>query len=225
MFTIAIIGQKGGTGKTVTAIGLAVASTRAGFATVLVDLDPQATASKWKDRRTDENPAVVSAQASRLGPVLDASRRADIDLAIIDTAGRSDDSALNAARAADLVLIPCRPNMVEIETLSAVKDLLMLAGNPLAFVLLNGIHPTATKQADETRDMVQQAFGLQSCPVHLCHRSAYAEAPTAGKTPQELDPEGKAAIELQRLFEFTCEIVKLGKGEQHGESLSHSGAA
>jgi len=225
MFTIAIIGQKGGTGKTVAAIGLAVASTRAGFATVLIDIDPQATAAKWKDRRSDENPAVVSAQASRLQPVLEASRRAEIDLAIIDTAGRNDDSALNAARAADLVLIPCRPNMVEIETLAAVKDLLLLAGNPPAFVLLNGIHPTATKQADEARDMIRQAFGLMCCPVHMCHRSAYAEAPTGGKSPQELDPDGKAAAELQRLFEFTCEFVKLGKGEQHGKGIRHSGAA
>jgi chromosome partitioning protein len=225
MFTVAIIGQKGGTGKTVVAIGLAVASTRAGFATVVIDLDPQATASKWKDRRSDENPAVVAAPASRLEPVLEASRRAEIDLAIIDTAGRSDDIALKAARAADLVLIPCRPNMVEIETLTAVKDVLMLAGNPPAFVVLNGIHPTATKQADEAREMVLRAFGLQSCPVHLCHRSAYAEAPTAGKTPQELDPEGKAAVELQRLFDFTCEVVKLGRGEHHGESVRHSGTA
>ncbi len=225
MFTLAIIGQKGGTGKTVAAIGLAVAASRAGHATVLIDLDPQASASRWKDRREDENPAVVSAQASRLQPVLDASRRAEIDLAIIDTAGRNDDSALNAARAADLVLIPCRPNMVEIETLAAVKDLLMLAGDPPAFVLLNGIHPTATKQAEEARDMILRAFKLRSCPAHLCQRNAYAEAPTTGKTPQELDPEGKAALELQRLFDFTCEFVKSGKGEQHGESVRHSGAA
>ena len=216
MFTVAIIGQKGGTGKTVAAIGLAVASTRAGWSTVLVDLDPQATAARWKDRREDENPAVISAQASRLLPVLDAARKSGADLAVIDTAGRNDDSALAAARAADLVLIPCRPHMVEIETLAAVKDLVMLAGNPPAFVLLNGIHPTATKQADEARELVQSAFGLKCCPVHLCHRSAYAEAPTTGKTPQELDPDGKAALELQRLFEFTCSHVKKGIREHHG---------
>jgi chromosome partitioning protein len=215
MFTVAIIGQKGGTGKTVAAIGLAVAATRAGLSTVLVDLDPQATAAKWKDRRADENPAVVSAQASRLLPVLDASRKAGADLVVIDTAGRNDDSALAAVRAADLVLIPCRPHMVEIETLAAVKDLVMLAGNPAAFVLLNGIHPTATKQADEARDLVKSAFGFECCPVHLCHRSAYAEAPTTGKTPQELDPDGKAALELQRLFEFTCEHMNIRNGEQY----------
>ena len=84
---------------------------------------------------------------------------------------------------------------MEIETLAAVKDLLGLAGNnPPAFVLLNGIHPTATKQADETRELVRQTFGLECCPVHLCHRSAYAEAPTAGKTPQELDPEARQRL-------------------------------
>jgi len=216
MFKISVIGQKGGTGKTVAAIGLAVAAVRTGMAAVLIDLDPQATASKWKDRREDENPAVVSAQSSRLQPVLEACRKGGVELAIIDTAGRSDDSALNAIRAADLVLIPCRPHMVEIETLAAVKDLLLLAGNPQAFVLLNGIHPTATKQANETGDLVMKAFGLPCCPMHLCHRSAYAEAPTTGKTPQELDPDGKAGLELQHLFEFTCSQMKLGRSEHNG---------
>jgi chromosome partitioning protein len=209
MFTIAIIAQKGGVGKSIVSIGLSVAATLSGLATVLIDLDPQATAANWKDRRSDENPAVVSAQASRLKPVLDASRKAEIDLAIIDTAGRSDDSALQAARAADLVLIPCRPIMVEIETLPAVKDLLLLAGNKRAFVLLNGIHPSSTKQADEAREMILKNYKIPCCPVHLCQRTAYADAPTTGHTPQELDPEGKAALELSKLFEFTCEFVKL----------------
>ena len=213
MFTVSVIGQKGGTGKTVAAIGLAVAAVRGGMATVLIDLDPQATASRWKDRRQDEDPAVVSAQSSRLQPVLDAARKGGVELAIIDTAGRSDDTALNAIRAADLVLIPCRPHMVEIETLAAVKDLLLLTGKPQAFVLLNGIHPAATRQADETRELVTRAFGLPCCPVHLCHRSAYAEAPTTGRTPQESDPDGKAGLELQGLFEFTCSQMKLGRSE------------
>ncbi len=174
---------------------------------MLVDLDPQATAAKWSDRREADEPAVISAQASRLDPVLEAARKGGAEIVIIDTAGRSDDSALKAARAADLVLVPCRPIMVELETLPAVKDLLLLAGNPNAFVVLNGIHPTATRQADEARELVEQQFRLRCAPAHLCQRSAYAEAPTTGQSPQELDPEGKAAFELQRLFDFTCEFV------------------
>lgn len=201
MFTISLIGQKGGTGKTTAALGLAVAAARAGETVAIIDLDPQATAARWKDRREAESPAVISAQASRLKPTLEAAKKMNVQFAVIDTAGRNDDSAITAARAADLVIIPTRPNMVEIETLTAVKDLISLAGSPPAFVLLNGIHPTATKQAEEARQMIKQAFGFDSLNVHLCHRNAYAEAPTSGLTPQELDSDGKAAIELGQLYQ------------------------
>ena len=108
MFVISLVGQKGGTGKTTVALGLAVAAAHAGHTVAVIDLDPRATASKWKDRRSDENPAVVSAQASRLKPALEVARSSGADYVIIDSAGRSDDSALAAARAADLILIPTR---------------------------------------------------------------------------------------------------------------------
>jgi chromosome partitioning protein len=210
MFIISLIGQKGGTGKTTAALGLAVAATRAGKVVAVIDIDPQATAANWKDRRGKGDPAVVSAQASRLRQTLDAARQGGAEFAFVDTAGRNDDSALNAARLSDLVLIPSRPNMVEIETLKAVADLMRLAGNPPAFVLLNGIHPAATRQADEAREMVTQIFGLACTPVHLCHRTAYAEAPMTGKSPQEIDPDGKAGIELDKLFMFVSDFVNKG---------------
>jgi len=55
MFTIALIGQKGVTGKTTAAIGLAVEASRNRWDVVLVDLDQQATAANWKDcRNRDE---------------------------------------------------------------------------------------------------------------------------------------------------------------------------
>jgi chromosome partitioning protein len=224
MFTISIVGQKGGTGKTTAALGLAVAATRAGHDVAVIDLDPQATAANWKDRRKDENPPVVSAQARRLQQTLEAARAGGVEYAFVDTAGRNDDSALNAARVADLVLVPSRPNIVEVETLPQVRDLLRLAGNPTAFVLLNGIHPTAGRASvAEVRSAIHDLFGLAVCPVHLCQRNAYAEAMTTGKVPQELDPDGKAGDELTRLFDFVSEFVN--KRGTDVEILGHSATA
>lgn len=207
MFTISLLGQKGGTGKTTVSLGLAVAAIRAGKVVAVIDLDPQASAANWSDRRADANPAVVSAQSSRLKQTLASAQDLGAEIVIIDTAGRSDDTALNAARLSDLVLIPTRTNIVELEALPAAFDILRLAGNPKAFVVLNGIHPSATRQAADARALVNDAFGLECAPVHLCHRSAYADAMATGRTPQELDEEGKAAAELDALFQFSIEFV------------------
>jgi chromosome partitioning protein len=109
MDILAIIGQKGGNGKTTAAIGLGVAGEQAGRQSAVIDLDPQATATKWSDRRSQEAPAVVSCQVSRLPHVLEAAAKGGVQLAIIDTPGKSTEAAIAAARAANFVLIPIQP--------------------------------------------------------------------------------------------------------------------
>lgn len=205
MKVISLVGQKGGTGKTTMALGLAVAASHAGKAVAVIDIDPQASAANWHDRREAEEPAVVSAQASRLKQTLKAAAEAGAEIAIIDTAGRKDDSALNAARVSDLVLIPARPNILELETLPAAVDILRLAGSPKAYVVLNGVHPSASKQAEEAKAMIKGTFEIACTPSHVCQRSAYADAMASGATPQELDPEGKAAAEITDLYGFISE--------------------
>src|SRR3954470_22035641 len=71
MKIIAVVSQKGGAGKTTIATNLAVLAERAGYPTVLFDLDPQATAAKWGDKRAGTPPDVVAAQAVRLGRLLE----------------------------------------------------------------------------------------------------------------------------------------------------------
>ena len=133
MKTIALIAQKGGTGKTTVAVALAVAAHRAGLFTAVIDLDPQASACNWRDRRVrirpeDSEPGVSDAQAARLPQALDRARAAGADLIVIDTPARSEQAALAAAEQADLVIIPCRPQALDLETVPNSLKILKLAG-------------------------------------------------------------------------------------------------
>lgn len=215
MFIVALIGQKGGTGKTSISLSLGVAAVQAGRTVAILDLDPQANATNWRDRRQADNPAVVSAQVSRLRQTLETARNHQAEFVVIDTPGKSDSAAIEAARLAHLVLIPVRAQIFDLETLPALRDLLRIAGSTPAYLVLNGIHPQARKQVNDTRTMLETTFDFPVCPVHLCHRGAYAEAPMTGIAAQELDPHGKCADEVNRLYQFVIQQLNMST-HQHG---------
>ena len=105
MNVVAVLSEKGGAGKTTTVVHLAVASLLAGRDTVIIDLDPQATAASWGDRRIDPAPEVISGQAARLPALVSAARENVASFLVLDTAPNADQTASLAARAADVVLI------------------------------------------------------------------------------------------------------------------------
>ena len=224
MIVLAIVGQKGGTGKTTTAIGLAVAAAEAGQTAVIIELDPQANAANWRDRRETENPAVVSVPPSRLRQALEAAASHAADFVVIDTPGKSDSAAIEAARVADLVLVPLGPHIFHLETLPGLRDLLRVAGDRPAMVILNALHPQATRQAEEAKRMIGDLFGFPVCPLHLSRLDIYAESQTTGSTPLEQEPGSKAAFELKRLHRFICEQVHLSESPHVENAESSTGA-
>jgi chromosome partitioning protein len=208
--TIAIIGQKGGCGKTTTGQNLAVVAANEGNTVALIDLDSQATAAKWGDRRTVQNLAVVSAQVARLRHVLDAARNQDTAFAILDTQARTAEGSIEAAKVADLVLMPVRPLINDVETLHALRDVLAVAGSPRAVVVINEA-PTQGQRHLETQKAAE-GMGFQVCPVVIHHRSAYGDAPNAGQGVVEYEPDGKAAQEVRQLYKFVCELLNSRSG-------------
>ena len=68
----------------------AVALSTASRNTAVLDLDPQASAAKWADRRAAELPVVRSAHASRLRHELRQIQDADGELVMVDTAPHPD---------------------------------------------------------------------------------------------------------------------------------------
>jgi len=193
MFTVAILSQKGGTGKTTMALHLAVGAEKAGQLAAVIDLDPQASAAGWKDSRQAETPVVVSVPATRLPQALEAARAGGADLALIDSAPHSGDVALAAAEAADLILVPCRAGILDLRAIGATARIVKLAGKR-AFVVLNAMPPRAPNV------LADAVHGLEVSPVSLQQRAPFAHALTAGQTAHEYEPDGKAAEEVTQLY-------------------------
>jgi chromosome partitioning protein len=205
MDIIAVIGQKGGTGKTTTAVSLAVIAAEKGKRVAVIDIDTQPSATDWHDLRRknghDENtPVVVSYQAARLSFALDKCREADLELVIIDTPGKSDSAMIDAMQAAQLVLLPIRAQMFDLRSLEQVRRNVRAAGDKLTVAVLNAapIQGNRHKQAEQ----VIAHYGFTLCPVILHQRAAFADAPAAGLGPTEYDPEGKAAAEITALYSY-----------------------
>lgn len=210
MKTVAIISQKGGAGKTTLALHLATSSALQGRNTAIVDLDPQASAAKWSDRRAAEVPVVLSAHASRLGHEMRRVEETGGDLLIIDTAPHLDSAALEAAKAADLILVPCRPAILDIEAISTTLDLVRTTGKPI-FVVMNAVAPQGNEAAEAAEAIAGLGVGI--CPVRLHQRVAFSRALITGQSAEESEPNGKAAREAALLHAFMCDHLQIATRE------------
>jgi chromosome partitioning protein len=201
---IALIAQKGGVGKTTVAVNLAVAS---GPKTALFDLDLQESAVIWADRRKAAFPHVEFLTERRLPDGLAAAEKQGFTLAIIDTPPAAGPQAFTAAQAADLVLVPCRPSLVDLDAIRRTAQLIKSAGIT-AYVIFNAAPPGATTLLEDARAIVEET-GLAVSPVILRERSAYRGAWPMGKGVTETEPQGKAASEIAVLKKWVFEQLQI----------------
>jgi chromosome partitioning protein len=200
MRVLSLVSQKGGVGKTTLATALAVAAHHDGKRPVLIDLDPQASASFWMDTRQDDGLAVSAIPSSRLGHVLKAAAEAGAELAVIDTPPFAKDIAYEAAERADFVLVPTRPAVLDVMAMTRTIDLIKAFQKQAAVVLT--FCPPAGKEIDDT-EVAVRALEAELCPVRIGTRIAYSRAQQSGLAAQELDPHGKAAAEIRDLYVYT----------------------
>lgn len=207
MRTIAVISQKGGAGKTTLALHLAAAAEDGGYTALVIDLDPQATASEWAAWRQDAPPVVIDSAPPRLTAKIGQAANQGADFIVIDTPPHADSAASSAVEAADLVLIPCRPSAFDLAAIKTTASLVKMRGKR-AFVIFTAGSPTAPRMYDEAAQLVQ-SYGLDACPHHIADRAAFRHAAAEGKTAMEIDPDGKAAEEVRRLYKWVCGHVSM----------------
>jgi chromosome partitioning protein len=218
MKTIAILSQKGGSGKTTLAIHLAVAACEAGYAAMVADLDPQASASMWHKARAHPLPHVQPTHPAALAALLGEAARQGIELFLVDTAPQSDNPAIAAAEAADLVLITCRPSVMDLRAIQNTIRLARLA-EVTPYVVLTQVDPFGTLHEEAVRTL--EGLGVEVLPGVMGRRVAYHHGLIDGRTALEYESAGKAATEVRSLFHEISRLAGLSssqRGKPHVET-------
>ena len=122
MPVVAIVNQKGGTGKTTLAINLASVLAEKG-AVLLLDADPQASSQNWAAGEWT-SPEGLAVKGMGKGNLLEQVRSVsrDYDWIIIDGPPGISRTSADAVRAADLVLIPAKPSPLDVWAASDIVE-------------------------------------------------------------------------------------------------------
>lgn len=207
---ITIAQQKGGAGKTTLAVQLGVAWAVAGKRVALLDIDPQGSLFAWfgqrRRRGADQAGELVVQGLSgwRLGTELRRFRD-EFELVLVDSPPHAETEARTAIREADLTLVPCQPNALDVWATAPTLELARRE-NTRALLVLNRV-PARGRAADAIRDEIGRN-GWPLAEASLGNRQAYAASVGEGRGVLETMPKSAAGEEVRAL---AAEIlVRLG---------------
>jgi chromosome partitioning protein len=195
MKVIAVLNQKGGSGKTTIATHLARGLQLQGHSVLLVDSDQQGSARDW--RAVDEDNPVPVIGLDR--PTLDKDLKnvSDKEFVVIDGSPQATNLALSAIKAADFVLIPVQPSPYDVWATSDLVDLVqqrieMTDGKlKAAFVVSRAIQNT---NIGKEVAAVLQDYNLPVLDARIVQRVSYPNSASVGKTVFETESSKSSAV-------------------------------
>jgi chromosome partitioning protein len=206
---IAVLNQKGGSGKTTISIHLAHALALRGNQVLLVDSDPQGSSRDWATARDTETPfTVIGIDRPILHKELPKVAPA-YDFVVIDGAPRVSDLTRSAIIASDLILIPIQPSPLDIWATHEIVGLIEEASIykqdlASAFVVNRKIVNTAIgKEVFE----VLKEYPISVLKASISQRVAFAETLNDGSTVLEKQPSGLASTEIWALVDEILESI------------------
>ena len=210
---ITFAGNKGGIGKTSCSINFAVEAALHGHEVTLIDLDRQASTARFGDLRSEytglDFPRVLSGHATRLKQMLMEAAEAKSTLTIIDTPPGNEDDVSKASEVSDLVIVPTRPVLIEIDAILPTVNIVRRTHTP-ARVLFTRVPHHSLYLLDEGHESVKH-YEIEALPCYIVDRIAFAHAYNNGESVSEYEPRGKAAAEIRALYAcVTKELKELG---------------
>lgn len=224
MQILSITSQKGGVGKTTLAMNLAVAAAADGLPCIVFDLDPQASATGYYDRRVanefPDQPKVLSIQPVRLPQELQAALSDGYKLAIIDTPPNVSGNAVHISQAGDLILIPVRPSALDLDAVRVSIEIARASERPSAAILTQC--KARSPQTDEARAVIETDLAFPVLSQIIGDRVAYTYAATTGEGVIESEPDSKAAEEITAVWKWAKSALKKIKSEETNTDMKEA---
>ena len=193
---------KGGSGKSTLIQELAVCSSKAGAKVAIIDYDSQGSITQWGKDRENDTPVIIPAFGKQLLEFVKQAEKKEYDYLFIDTKGSDDPTGYEAMQYADLVIVPTRARKKDIFPARAIIEASGKLKKDLVFVLNHT--PPKLRSDIEERAKSLSSYGTL-CPVRIGIRVDYQDADDMGLSVTELNPNGKAALEVSNLWKW---IVK-----------------
>jgi len=211
---IAVANQKGGSGKTTVSMQLAGTIARRGNKVLVVDADPQGTATRWAASAEDERPfpaSVVGLSAASAKVHREVKKFIDdYDYIIIDCPPAADSPVPQSALLiADLVLVPLIPSPLDMWAAVGIRQVIAnvsdLNEGLKSRLVLNQCQPNTTL-TQETLEVLPE-FGIELARAQLRQRQVYRQSAVFGQTVHDFG--GKASAAIEEIENLTNEVFEI----------------
>ena len=216
MRTIAVIGRKGGCGKTTIAVHLAIGLHLRGCATVLADTDPQRSVMDVFKGRRAPGPEVVATAAPKLFALQLALARSRTDAMVIDTPAVLEEEVAQSVVLADLALLILRPTFLDLAAAVRTSEIIRRLRKP-GLVVLNqapvareAVEPPAVTRTIEALRLLK----LPVAPAIIRSRAPYQSVVESGQSAEELGGDPAAAKEMRTLCDFVHRFAFAARGDR-----------
>lgn len=212
---IVVANEKGGVGKTTVATNIASMCANVGWDTLLCDVDPQQSSTKWANVRQEYGLEPVVSCVARTGKCgADIARLAEkFDVVIVDSGGRDSIEMRQAMSVSDMVLMPVSTGQFEVWSV-ATMDTIMADVCARIGVELQGLVflTKATASIDSalntsTYEQLAQLKNFKALDLgqSIVNRVSYQYAALSGRSVfEKLDRRDvKAEEEMRGLFHAT----------------------